>query len=283
MTEPGIVGILLIVANIVFSYKGFTNELFFDGYKFEVDRILVSKDYKRLITSGFLHVSWTHLIFNMLSLLAFCGLLESNLGEIKFLIIYFASLVGGDLLSLFIHRNHGDYTAVGASGAVCGVIFASIALFPGLNIGLLGIPLYIPSWLYGILYVLISIYGIKSNKGNIGHDAHLGGALVGMIVALLLKPSAFIPNYLTILIIALPTVAFICLIIARPHILLVDNFHFKTRAKAKVYSINRKPRKKKIDRQQEIDSILDKINTHGMNSLSKSEKERLEQFSKTGQ
>jgi membrane associated rhomboid family serine protease len=280
MIEPGIVGILLIVANIVFSYKGFTNDLFFDGYKFEVDRILVSKDYKRLITSGFLHVSWTHLIFNMLSLLAFSGLLESNLGEIKFLIIYFASLVGGDLLSLFIHRNHGDYTAVGASGAVCGVIFASIALFPGLGIGLFGIPLSIPSWLYGILYVLISIYGIKSNRGNIGHDAHLGGALVGMIVALLLRPSAFIPNYLTILIIALPTVAFICLIIARPHMLLVYNFHFKKRAK--VYSINRKPRKKKIDRQQEIDSILDKINTHGMNSLSKSEKERLEQFSKTG-
>src|SRR5436190_714779 len=281
MIEPGIVGILLIVANIVFSYKGFTNSLFFDGYKFEVDRILVSKDYKRLITSGFLHVSWTHLIFNMLSLLAFCGLLESNLGEIKFFIIYFASLVGGDLLSLFVHRNHGDYTAVGASGAVCGVIFAAIALFSGLDIGLLGIPLYIPSWLYGILYVLISIYGIKSNKGNIGHDAHLGGALVGMIVALLLKPSAFIPNYLTILIIALPAVAFICLIIARPQILLVDNFRFKSRAK--VYSINRKPRKKKIDGQQEIDSILDKINKHGMSSLSKSEKERLEQFSKTGQ
>jgi membrane associated rhomboid family serine protease len=281
MIEPGIVGILLIVANIFFSYKGFTNSLFFDGYKFEVDRILVSKDYKRLITSGFLHVSWTHLIFNMLSLLAFSGLLESNLGEIKFLIIYFASLIGGDLLSLFVHRNHGDYTAVGASGAVCGVIFASIALFPGLGIGLFGIPISIPSWLYGILYVLISIYGIKSNKGNIGHDAHLGGALIGLIVALLLKPSAFRPNYLTILIIAVPTVAFICLIIARPHILIVDNFNFKKRAK--VYSINRKYKKKKIDRQEEIDGILDKIHKHGMNSLSKSEKERLEQFSKTGQ
>jgi membrane associated rhomboid family serine protease len=280
MIEPGIAGILLIVVNIIFSYKGFTNDLFFDGYKFEVDRVLVSKDYRRLITSGFLHVSWTHLIFNMLSLLAFSGLLESNLGEFKFLIIYFASLAGGDLLSLFVHRNHGDYTAVGASGAVCGVIFASIALFPGLDIGLLGIPLFIPAWLYGILYVLFSIYGIKSNRGNIGHDAHLGGALVGMIVALLLRPSAFIPNYLTILIVALPTVAFICLIIARPHVLLVDSFHFKRRAQ--VYSINRKRANKKIDRQREIDSILDKINTHGMSSLSKSEKRTLEQFSKTG-
>lgn len=133
MTDTGIIGLILIIANIVFSYKGFTNETFFDGYKFEVDRILINKDYKRLVTSGFLHVSWTHLIFNMLSLYAFSGLIESNLGGLKFLIIYFVSLVGDDLLSLFVHRNHGDYNSVGASGAVCGIIFASIALFPGMG------------------------------------------------------------------------------------------------------------------------------------------------------
>src|SRR5215203_3603699 len=104
MTDTGIIGLILIIANIVFSYKGFTNESFFEGYKFQVDRILINKDYKRLFTSGFLHVSWTHLIFNMISLYAFSGLIESNLGGLKFLIIYFASLVGGDLLSLFVHR-----------------------------------------------------------------------------------------------------------------------------------------------------------------------------------
>src|SRR5450432_2036948 len=111
--------LILIIANCIFSYKGFTNELFFDGYKFEVDRILINKDYKRLITSGFLHVGWTHLIFNMIRLYAFSGLIESNLGGVKFLIIYFAGLIGGGLLSLFVHRNHGDFTSVGASGAVC--------------------------------------------------------------------------------------------------------------------------------------------------------------------
>ena len=279
MTDTGIIGLFLIIANIAFSYKGFSNESFFDGYKFEVDRILINKDYKRLVTSGFLHVSWTHLIFNMISLYAFSGLIESNLGGLKFLIIYFASLVGGDLLSLFVHRNHGDYNSVGASGAVCGIIFASIALFPGMGIGFFGLPLSIPSWLYGILYVLYSIYGIKSKKDNIGHEAHLGGALIGMTVALIIEPSAFLENYLTILIIAVPTITFIYLIITRPHILMVDNFYFRTHKN--YYSVDHRYNEEKNNNQKELDKILDKINKNGIGSLSKNEKEKLKQYSRT--
>jgi len=279
MTGTGIIGLILIIANISFSYMGFKNQTFFDGYKFEVDRILVNKDYKRLITSGFLHVSWTHLIFNMISLYAFSGLIEGNLGAVRFLVIYFASLVGGDLLSLFVHRNHGDYSAVGASGAVCGIIFASIALFPGMGIGFFGLPFSIPGWLFGILYVAFSIYGIKSNKDNIGHEAHLGGALIGMTVALLMQPSAFTGNQLTILVIAVPTIAFIYLILTRPHILLIDNFYFKTHKNH--YSPDHKYNEEKNTRQQEIDKILDKINKNGMGSLSKKEKEKLKEYSQT--
>lgn len=277
MTDTGIIGLILIVANIAFSYKGFSNELFFDGYKFEVDRILIDKDYKRLITSGFLHVSWTHLIFNLLSLYAFSGLIESNLGGLKFLLIYFASLIGGDLLSLFVHRSHGDYNSVGASGAVCGIIFASIALFPGMGIGFFGLPFSIPSWLYGILYVFYSIYGIKSQKDNIGHEAHLGGALIGMTIALLLEPSAFLENYLTILIIAVPTIIFIYFIITKPTLLLIDNFYFKTHKK--YYSIDHKDNEAKTNNQKEIDKILDKISEKGFDSLSSKEKEKLKQNS----
>ena len=215
----------------------------------------------------------------MISLYAFSGLIESNLGGLKFLIIYFASLVGGDLLSLFVHRNHGDYNSVGASGAVCGIIFASIALFPGMGIGFFGLPLSIPSWLYGILYVLYSIYGIKSKKDNIGHEAHLGGALIGMTVALIIEPSAFLENYLTILIIAVPTIAFIYLIITRPHILLVDNFYYKTHKN--YYSVDHKYNEEKNNNQKGIDKILDKINKNGIGSLSKKENEKLKQFSRT--
>src|SRR5688572_33314796 len=130
----GIIGLTLIVANFFFSYQGFKSSLFFEKYLFEVDKVLVNKDYKRIISSGFLHVSWTHLIFNMISLLLFSGSVEAYLGGLQFGIIYLASLVGGGLFSLLVHRHHGDYNAVGASGAVCGIIFASIALFPGMGV-----------------------------------------------------------------------------------------------------------------------------------------------------
>ena len=276
MTNSGILGLILIVANIVFSYKGFASDLFFEQYKFEVDKILIFKDYKRLITSGFLHVSWMHLIFNMISLYAFSGLIEMTLGGLRFLIIYFASLIGGYLLSLFVHRHDADYSSVGASGAICGVMFASIALFPGFGVGLFFIPVSIPGWAFGILFVLFSMYGIKSKKDNIGHDVHLGGALIGMAVALIMQPSALIENYLTILLIAVPSIAFIYLIITRPHILLIDNFYFKTHQK--YYTIDEKYNVEKNNRQQEIDRILEKINKKGMNSLSKEEKEKLEEY-----
>ncbi|HVE62096.1 MAG TPA: rhomboid family intramembrane serine protease [Chitinophagaceae bacterium] len=279
MTDTGIIGLVLIIANFACSYRGFTSEAFFDTYKFQIDKILINKDYKRLITSAFLHVSWLHLIFNMLSLHAFSGIIEDSLGGVKFLIIYFASSVGGDLLSLFVHRNHADYSSVGASGAICGIIFASIALFPGMGIGFFGLPFSIPGWLYGILYIAFSIYGIKSNKNNIGHEAHLGGALIGMAVALFMQPSAFADNYLTILVITVPSIAFIYLIITRPQILLVDNFYFKTHKN--YYSIDHKYNAEKNTRQQEIDKILDKISRKGMSSLTNKEKEKLKEHSQT--
>ena len=280
MSNMGIVGLILIIANIAFSYKGFTNEAFFDRYKFQVDKILVNKDYKRLITSGFLHVNWMHLVFNMVSLYLFSGLVEYNLGAVKFLIIYFASLIGGDLLCLFVHRNHGDYNSVGASGAVCGIIFASIAIFPGKGISFLGMPFSIPGWLYGIVYIGITIYGIKSNKDNIGHEAHLGGALVGMIIGLIMHPEAFAENYLTILVIAIPTLLFIFLIVTKPYLLLVDNLFYKKHND--YYSLDHRYNAERSNKQQQIDRILDKISERGMKSLSRKEREELKRHSRRG-
>jgi membrane associated rhomboid family serine protease len=278
MSDIGIAGLLLVVVNIAFSYKGFTNALFFDGYKFEVDRILLSKDYKRLLSSGFLHVSWMDLIFNMLSLYAFSGLVENQIGSLNFLLVYFSSLIAGNLFALFVHRHHGDYSSVGASGAVCGIIFASIALFPGLGIGFFGLPFSIPSWLYGILYIAYSIYGIKSQKDNIGHEAHLGGALIGMLTAIIIRPNSLTENYLPILLIALPTTSFIFLIIRKPETLLIDNYFFKTHSTHQ--NIDHKFNEKKLNKQKELDKLLDKISRNGMESLSDKEKRKLDEFSK---
>lgn len=267
---------MLIVANILVSWKGFGNDVFFNRYEFTVDGIKLNRQYDRLITSGFLHVNWLHLIFNMIALYFFSGSVSLALDWWGFLIVYFASLVGGNLLSLYIHRLSGDYSSVGATGAVSGLIFAAIAIIPGISVGLFFIP--IPGWLFGLLYVLISIYGIRSRTGNIGHDAHLGGGLIGMVVALLMRPQAILVNYVTILIIAVPAIVFLYFIITRPHFLLVDNFFFKKNRHH--YSIDHKYNEDQHNRQQEIDRILDKINKSGMRSLTKAEKEKLEEYSK---
>lgn len=274
--HTGIIGFVLIALNFLFSYKGFNDRVFYDKYKFEVDEILINKEYYRLITSSFLHVGWQHLIFNMLSLYFFFELVELQLGAISFLILYFSSLIGGDLLALFIHRNHGDYSAVGASGAVCGIIFASIALFPELGIGIFLLPFSIPSWLYGILYIVFTIYGIKSRRDNMGHEAHLGGALIGMIAAIILYPSSLIENYIPILLIFIPGVVFIC-IITKPHILLIDNNFFDSHKK--YYSLEDKYNEKKVNKQKELDKLLDKISKKGINSLTQKEKQKLEELS----
>ncbi len=278
MTDIGLFGLLLIILNVGFSYKGFTDSRFFYRYKFEVDSILLKKQYFRLISSGFLHVSWTHLIFNMASFYAFSESLLIELGGFYFLLIYFASLVGGNLFALFIHKNHGDYSAVGASGAISGLIFAAIALFPGMRIGFMFIPILISSWLYGLLFLLISIYGIKSKRDNIGHEAHLGGALVGLITAIMIRPSALSQNLITISLFTIPTIAFIFLIILKPQILLIDNFFFKS--KQNYFDIDHKYNEIKANKQKEIDNILDKISQKGLESLSEKEKLKLKEFSK---
>ncbi len=276
MSSNGILGFILIVINVIVSYQGFNNQTFFNGYKFEVDAIFKRKDYKRLITSGFLHVNWQHLVFNMFSLYVFSDNVEMILGGGKFLLIYFISLLGGNALSLLLHRHQGNYSAVGASGAVSGIIFASIALVPNMGLGLFII--YLPGWLYGILFVAVSIYGIKSQKDNIGYKAHLGGALIGMLTAIACQPDALLYNYPTILLIIIPIIIFIYLIVTKPHLLLVDNLFAKNNLP--YYNIDQKYNAQKKIETDTIDAILDKIGKHGIDSLSKREKELLEAYSK---
>lgn len=272
MQVVAIISLVIIVANFLFSYKGFKDYGFFRRYVFQVDRILIGKEYDRMITSGFLHLSWPHLIFNMLSLYLFSDSVEMYLGAPAFFIIYFASLLGGNLLALFIHRNHADYTAAGASGAVCGVIFASLAVFPGMSI------FFLPGWLYGLLFVGFSIYAIKNKSGNVGHEAHLGGALLGMLVAIAFHPQALLQNYITILLILIPTVAFLFLIVMRPHILLIEGY--SSASSKKFHTVEDRYNIDKNTRQATIDAILEKISSKGIKSLTQKEKEILDSYSK---
>jgi len=196
----------IIILNLIISYKGFNDRLFFEKYMLRVGSILNGKEYIRMVSSGFLHADWTHLFFNMFTLYFFGPEVLAHAGVANFLIIYIGSLVFGSLMAVYFNRNNFMYSAIGASGAVSGVIFSSIILFPGMSLFILPIPFPIPGWLFGIGYVLYSIYGMKSHLGNIGHGAHLGGGIAGILITILLMPSVLRNSWLTILLLLIPFV-----------------------------------------------------------------------------
>lgn len=199
--------ILIIILTALTSIKGFGDMAFFDRLKFNVGAILGnSKQWDRLITSAFLHGDWMHLIFNMLTLYFFSDTLIHVFGVWRYMLIYFLSIVGGGLLSLYVHRKEYFYSAIGASGGVVGVLFAAIALFPNMGLYIFFIPLPVPGWIFGIAYLLFSIYGMRSNSGNIGHDAHMGGAVVGLLCSVLFAPQVAVANALYIGIMIIPLI-----------------------------------------------------------------------------
>lgn len=190
MYNLGIVKIVIIASNVIMSFKGFDDRLFFEKYKFNVGSIRRGEQI-RMISSGFLHADTTHLLMNMVTLYFFAGTVINQLGNFNFVIIYIAGLIFGNLLSLYFHKDEYWYSAIGASGAVTGILYAAILLEPSMSLYMFFIPIPIPGYVFGIGYLLYSIYGIKNRVGNIGHDAHFGGAVGGYALTLLLMPSLF--------------------------------------------------------------------------------------------
>lgn len=198
--------IFLIVITVITSIQGFRDGRFFDRYKFNIGAILENKQWDRLISSAFLHGDYMHLFFNMFTLFFFSNAIIKGLGLWQYLTIYFAAVIGGGLLSLWMHRKDYYYSAIGASGGVVGILFAAIAVNPHIGIGIFLIPIAIPGWIFGIIYLAYSIYGMRSQLGNIGHEAHLGGAAIGLGLAILLRPDLLNDNGLYIGIMTIPLI-----------------------------------------------------------------------------
>ena len=199
------VAILLIILNIYFSYRGFNNINFFNKYKFN-PTFIKKGEAIRYVSSGFLHVDTTHLIVNMFTFYFFADSVIYRVGEVSFLIIYFASLVFGNVLTYRLNRNNLNYNAVGASGAVMGIVYASILLNPSMTLFLFIIPM--PGYLFGIGYLFYSIYSMKQRNDNIGHEAHLGGAIAGFFTTILISPSVLFNNMFTVAVLLIPIVYF---------------------------------------------------------------------------
>lgn len=194
----------IIAANVLFSMKGFNDDGFFRKYQFHVGSIRAGEQF-RMITSGFLHADVVHLAFNMIALFSFAPVVTQTLGNPTFLLIYAVSLIFGSLLTMVFHGNEYSYTAVGASGAVTGIIYSAILLRPNMTIGIFGI-IPMPAYIFGIGYLLYSIYGMKSKRDNIGHTAHIGGAIGGYAITLLKEPMLFEEHTFMVVLLAIPII-----------------------------------------------------------------------------
>lgn len=192
--------IAIILANVLFSYKGFNDIMFFRKYDFHIGSIR-NGDQVRMFSSSFLHADMTHLFFNMLTLFFFAPIVVAYLGELSFVLIYVSSLLFGNLLTLYLHKNNLNYRAIGASGAVTGVLYSAILLEPEMTINF-----FIPGYIFGIIYLLYSIYGMRAKNDNIGHTAHFGGAIGGYVFTIIKQPEMLSTNTFYVVALAIPIV-----------------------------------------------------------------------------
>lgn len=205
MGDLNLVTLIVIGINVLISMKGFNDYSFFEKYKFNTGAVRRGEQI-RILSSGFLHVSTAHLFFNMLTLYFFAPLVVSLLGNWEFVIIYLGSLILGNLLSYYFHKDEYHYSAVGASGAVSGILYSAILLQPDMSLYMFFIPVPIPAYIFGIGYLLYSIYGMRANNDNIGHDAHFGGAVGGYVITLLMAPILLQINTLMVGLLAIPII-----------------------------------------------------------------------------
>lgn len=187
---------ILIGVTCIVSFISFSNREIFSRLKFNAVDAREPKNYYRFITYGLIHADFLHLFANMLVLYSFGRIVESMFGFIfpekaayYFLLLYFGGLILSIVPAFGKHKNDVFYNAVGASGAVSAVLFSSIILYPTGKIMLLFIPVPIPAPVFGVLYIAYEYYMSRRGGDNIGHDAHLWGAIFGVIFTLTLKPA----------------------------------------------------------------------------------------------
>lgn len=182
---------IIIAITCLVSYQAFNNQELFEKLSFKPYKVVHNKEYYRLITNGFVHADWTHLFFNMLTLYFFGRTQEQIFtavnGEMSFILFYLLSIPASSLISLYQYKDDPRYSAIGASGAVNAVLFSFILINPFSTIYAFFIP--IKAILFAILFLIYSSYMAKKNMDNIGHEAHISGAIFGVLFTILTLPN----------------------------------------------------------------------------------------------
>ncbi len=187
--------LLIILLTSAISFYAWSNATLMSQWIMNPYRVSRNGEYYRLLTSGFLHADTGHLLFNMISLYFFGSSIEQLFyslfgpnGAIFLVVFYLSAIIISDLPTFFQHKDQPGYNALGASGGVSALIFASILDSPLNKLYLYFIPIGIPGFIFGALYLAYTYYESRRGVGNVNHDAHLYGALFGVAVLIVIYP-----------------------------------------------------------------------------------------------
>lgn len=186
-----IIAITSLVSVLCFNGRMNGSKLIFNAYQ-----VWHRKEWYRMFTSGIIHSGWGHLLFNMLTLYFFGRVVEQYfgaafggvLGTVLYIVLYVSALAVSSIGDLIKYRDNWNYNALGASGAVSAILFASILFAPKMGIYIYLIPIPVPGYIFAPLYLLYCWYMAKRNMDNIGHTAHFLGALYGVLFPIICKP-----------------------------------------------------------------------------------------------
>ncbi|MCS6824335.1 MAG: rhomboid family intramembrane serine protease [Cytophagaceae bacterium] len=191
----------LLIANTVASIYAWNNEDIMNKWIFNPYKIYHNRQYYRFITSAFIHADWIHLIFNLITLYSFGRALEyyymyfkGEEGMIFYIMIYLLAIPVSKLVTYYKYKEKSGFNSLGASGAVSAVLFSCIVLNPFGGIGFLFLPFDVPGFIFGAIYLIYSHYYSSRNVDNVNHDAHLYGALFGIVFTAIVFPFS-IPSF----------------------------------------------------------------------------------------
>jgi len=193
------ISIIIIAISVIASFYAWNHPERYNRWMMNPYAVVHQKQYYRLITSGFIHGGYVHLLFNMITLYFFGDVIEQTFrnyygsaATIYFLLLYFLGMIIADIPSLIKYKDNPNYNSLGASGAVSAVLFASILFNPTAKVCIFLPLLCIPGFIFGILFLIYSYYQGKRMADNINHDAHFYGAVFGVIFGILLEPKVVI-------------------------------------------------------------------------------------------
>lgn len=191
--------LIIIIITVAASFYAWNNQNIFQKWMLNPYTVHRRKEYHRLITSGLIHNDYMHLLFNMFALYSFGNGVEQiykyyygSLGSLMYVLLYVFGIIISDIPTYLKHKNHAYYNSLGASGGVSSVVFSFILFDPMRELMLLILPIPMPGFIFGGLYMLYSYYQAKRGGDYINHDAHLYGAVFGIVFSILIMPSVIV-------------------------------------------------------------------------------------------